>query len=104
MGRCGGAKPLKPGETARAIIQHDTLPLWGQLRTLKNDLRGRQSDNSDLLVGNVSKRAPVIDKRPPPLDKRRFSAAVDVCLRTCETSRDKFVLHCAERQVLQIED
>merc|ERR1712151_1244247 len=88
---------------ARSAVKHETTPLWDQLRNVKKDLRRKYDDEvQHEMCGATPENAP----RTPTLvtDKRRFTASVDGAVRLAETSRSKFVLHCAKRQVMGLEE
>jgi len=104
--RCGNV-PREPSHVAQNMVKCDTLPVWDQLKTLKTDLRrGSRGtiDNEETMSNGSSETASEMDGRTLALNRRRFVAAVGGAVRLSETSREKFVLACAERQVLQVED
>lgn len=101
--RRSGSKLAGQGYVARSTVKHETTPLWDQLRAVQKDLRRRYDDEDQAEVrGSIPDSLP---QTPPNYtDKRRFTASVDGAVRLAETSRSKFVLHCAKRQVIGLEE
>jgi len=107
--RRSASKAGEPSRCARNAIKHDTLPLWEQLRNVQHDLRKRVDD--DLCTPKA--REPVVTfqehvQRSPspagPAERRRFAEAVHGAVRSAETSRSRFVLQSAHRQVVRLEE
>jgi len=101
--RRSGIKSAEPQDVARTAVKHDTMQLWEQLRTVQSDLRLRHNEGKQ----HGSRGAPLdfpSQAASPVTDKHQFNGAVEGAKRSAETSRSKFVLLCAQRQVLQLEE
>merc|ERR1712217_585413 len=96
-------KPSSQTQAARHAVKHETMPLWDQLRTVQKDLR-RKYDDEDIPDTRAATPLSAPQTPTPVTDKRRFSQSVDGAVRLAETSRSKFVLHCAKRQVMGLEE
>jgi hypothetical protein len=102
-----GDKSFGARSCARSTVKHETLPIWEQLREVRNDLAGRRDgpDDAACRTGSPERRIGT----PPGLlptvaDRRRFSEAVHGAVKSAETSRSKSVLQSAHRQVLRLEE
>jgi len=110
--RRSASKVGEPSRCARSAIQHDTLPLWEQLRSHQNDLsKPCKSDdefgNSEGATEPAATPLERIQRSPSPAgpaERRRFAEAVHGAVKFAETSRSRFVLQSAHRQVERLEE
>merc|ERR1712008_284179 len=102
----------KARRSAQTVVRNDTFPFWKQLRSVQEDLRhGSKEDGTPVRPASAPAFLSAVQstslKEGSPLkpgDRRRFSEAIHSAVMSAETGRSKSVLHCAHRQVLQLEE
>uniref|UniRef100_A0A7S4WKF8 EF-hand domain-containing protein n=1 Tax=Alexandrium monilatum TaxID=311494 RepID=A0A7S4WKF8_9DINO len=105
----------KVGESskcARSAIKHDTLPLWEQLRSHQSDLAKPCTPTDGTGRSGVAVEPVAVhrehNQRAPlpagPAERRKFAEAVHGAVKSAETSRSRFVLQNAHRQVVRLEE